>query len=114
MTYREYMEKHPDKNFCWCKPYVNNEETHYLIVYDGIAEAISSPSVEVHRCDGSIQFDEWMETFAREINPDYDLYHCWSDQHIALEMMHECGCCSCPFKYECEVMGEEIEDTDYR
>ena len=114
MTYRDYMEEHTTENFSWCKPYTNNEETHYLIVHDGIAEAISTPSIEIQRCDGSRLFEEWMETLAREVHPDYDFCHGWSNQHIALVVMHEIGCCNCPFKYDCEAMGEEMEETDYR
>lgn len=113
MTYREYFEVHGDENINWCKPYTNNTESSFIVVYDGDAMAISTPTLEAHRYDGSLN-DDVLHRFAKRINQHYDVYHGWDDLHIALEMMHEVGCINCPFKDDCDVMGEEMEETDYR
>jgi len=113
MTYREYMESHEDENFSWCKPFTNKDEDCFAIMYDGTIDHVITPEMEAQRYDGSLN-DETLEVFARRVNPDYDLYGGWSDEHIALEVMHEIGCTSCPFKDDCEAMGEEMQETDYK
>ena len=112
MTYLEYMKEHPTENFSWCKCYTNADETHYLVMHDGIADSISTPSTIAHRY-GGCDFEAELETLAREVNPDYDLYADWTDEHIALEAMHEIGCWHCPFRNECEAMGDDMSETDY-
>lgn len=113
MTYMDYMREHPEENFSWCKCYTNPEETHYMVMYDGLLNCINTPSVIAYRY-GSHDFDAEIETLAREVNEDYDLYSEWDDIHIALDAMHEIGCWHCPFKDECEAMGEEMSETDWR
>ena len=113
MTYREYMEANRHENFSWCKPYADDTETHFLIVYDGIASSISTPYITAHRY-GGCDFEAELEALARDVNPDYDLYSGYNDQQIAMERMHEIGCWHCPFRDECETMGEEMDETDYR
>lgn len=113
MTYMEYMNEHPDENFTWCKPYTNDSEDCYLIMYDGEAQEIHSPGIDAYRYDGSLRLH--MEEFARLLaGNDYDLYKGYTDEHIALQYMHECGCASCPSRHACETMLKEMEDTDYR
>lgn len=109
MKYLEYMEAHENENFDWCKPYANDTETSFIIVYDGEALAITTPTMEVYRYDGSLN-DDILRKFAKRVNQSYDVYHGWSDLQIALEAMHEVGCASCPLKYGCDVMMEDIED----
>lgn len=113
MTYREYFEAHEDENLSWCKPYANKDEDCFAIMHDGTIERVGTPEMEAQRYDGSLN-DETLEAFARRVNPDYNLYSGWSDEHIILEAMHECGCANCPFIDDCEAMGEEIQETDYR
>ena len=113
MTYREYLEAHEDENFSWCKPYANKDEDCFAVMYDGAIERVVSPDMEAQRYDGSLN-GEAMEAFARRVNPSYDLRSGWSDEHIALEVMHEIGCFNCPFKDDCEAMDEEMEEIDYR
>ena len=113
MTYREYFEEHDDENLSWCKPYANDEEDCFIIMYEGDAGGIVTPDVEAIRCEGTIT-DDLLEALARKVNTNYDWYSKWSDLHIALDAMHECGCASCPFKDDCDAMGEEMEETDYR
>ena len=113
MTYLDYMREHTDENLSWCKPYTNDDETHFLVMYDGIAGSIDTPNITAHRYGGS-DFEAELEKLAREVNAHYDLYSGWDDTHIALEAMHEVGCWRCPFRDECEAMGEEISATDYR
>lgn len=116
MKYIEYMETHANENLSWCKPYTNNDETVYIVVHDGEAESISTPDREIVRGYNGTQdaIDEAVAQIAKDINPYYDDYSGWSDLHIALEEMHECGCASCPFKGDCDAMGEEMNDLDYR
>lgn len=35
MTYRQYMQDHPEENMSFCKPYTNDDEDRFLIMYDG-------------------------------------------------------------------------------
>ena len=67
----------------------------------------------MHRYGGG-EFEEALEQLAREVNSDYDLYSGYDDTHIALQSMHEIGCWHCPFRDECEAMGEEVSSTDNR
>lgn len=113
MKYIDYMNEHPTENLCWCKPYTNDDETHYLIMYDGKPEVIITPNIEAWRYDGSLT-EAIMEQFAREVNPGYETYSHWSDTHIALEAMREIGCHYCPFKNDCDPMIEEMDQSDYR
>lgn len=115
MTYREYFEEHEDENLSWCKPYFDESGEYYINMYDGIVEAVITPKVKIIRVyDLNNTLDDIVTEVAKAVNPDYDFYSGWDDLHIALDAMHECGCASCPFKDDCEVMGEEIQETDYR
>lgn len=49
MTYREYMQDHPEENMHFCKQYTNDNEDRFLIMYDGEADAIVAPGIEAHR-----------------------------------------------------------------
>ena len=84
-----------------------------LVMYDGELSSIMSPTREAFRYNGTLT-DEVLEQFAREVNPDYDLYTGWSDLHVALEAMHPVGCASCPWCEDCEAMYEEMSESDYR
>ena len=54
MTYKEYFEQHPEANFTWCKPYTDETETRFLIMYDGEPLSIIAPGIEGHRHDGTL------------------------------------------------------------
>lgn len=110
MTYKEYMFSHQDENMHFCKPYTNDDEDRFLIMYDGEADAIVAPGIEAHRWNGLLRI--YMEQFTRElVGEDYDLHHGYTDEEIALHYMHEIGCASCPFFHVCEAMNEEMEDA---
>jgi hypothetical protein len=110
MTYLEYMMDHGTENLSWCRPYTNDDETYFLIMYDGEALEIHAPGYEGHRYDGTLRI--YMEQFARELAGDnYDLYSGYTDEQIALEYLHECGCASCPARHVCEAMNETMEDA---
>ena len=113
MKYLEYMEENQYENMSWCKPYKDKSEKYTLVVHEGEPLSIMSPTTEAHRYDGSLN-DEMMEQFARAVNPDYNEYSGWSDVQIALDAMHEVGCASCPWKEDCDAMGEEMDKLDYR
>lgn len=82
---------------------------------DSSVEHVITPDFDVSRCcDGDRAIEESLRIVAKTINPEYDSYSGWSDLHIALEAMHEDGCAHCPFKDDCECMGEEIGGTNYR
>lgn len=108
MTYMEYMQDHPEENLSWCKPYTNDGEDRFLIMYDGEPLEVHAPGIEGHRYDGTLRI--YMEQFTRELaGADYDLYQGYTDEEIALKYMHECGCASCPARHLCEVMKEEMQ-----
>ena len=115
MTYREYFEEHEDENLSWCKPYFDESGEYYINMYDDIVEAVITPKTKIIRVyDSNNTLDDVVTEVAKAVNPDYYLYSGWDDLHIALDAMHECGCASCPFKDDCEAMGEEMQETDYR
>lgn len=107
-TYRDLAEEDESMNLGWCKPYVSADGSHVLILHDGEVESIFSPAVRAYRWNGSLT-DEVMAAFAREVNPYYDDYQGWTDLHIALEAMQETGCWHCPWRDDCDAMGEEVK-----
>ena len=113
-TYGDYFEEHDDENFSWCKPYTDETEDYWLVIYDGEVEQIKSPTYTTDPVNYERPDEDRVERFAREVNPDYDLYSGWSDTHIALEKMHETGCAHCPWFDECQAMGERMQDGDCR
>lgn len=108
MKLKDYMEQHPGENLSWCKPYTD-EDGNALIMYEG--EAIAYQINGQKHLKGGSCFD--LEQFAREINPYHDDYKGYTDEHIALEMLRECGCASCPFRDECEAMNEDLTEETY-
>lgn len=117
MTYREYMEEHPEENLSWCKPYRDDSGEYCLIVHDGEAEHLEMPGRVADRWDGTLT-DDLLEDFAQAINPHFEdkewIYKGWSTLHIALDVMHEVGCSECPCNSLCDAMGEEVNACDYR
>ena len=115
MTYREYFEEHENENIGWCKPYFDESEEYCIVMGGGSVASIDTPDERIIRgLDPNRTLDEAITKIAKAINPDYDLYSGWPDIIIALETMHKGGCASCPFKDDCDVMGEEMEETDWR
>ena len=109
-TWMEYMEKHPDENLSYCKPYTNDNEDYFLIMFEGRAASISMPN-GIRITDGEPGFSDALRTLARTVNEEYELYSGWDDTHIALETMHETGCSRCPFcKDWCDAMSDTISD----
>lgn len=113
MTYLDYMLEHEDENFSWCKPYVSDDGEYAIVMYSGTPEDIRTPSGDAHRYNGTLN-ERTLQEFARAVNPDYDQYHDWTDEHIALDAMHETGCAYCPWRDECEAMYETMGENDYR
>lgn len=110
MTNLEYMMDHDMANMGWCKPYTNDDETCFMIMYDGEVIRILAPGIDAGRHDGALRI--YMEQFARSLaGDDYDLYSGYTDEQIALKYLHECGCASCPVRHECETMNETMEDA---
>ena len=108
-TYREYMEEHDGENLSWCKPYSDDSGEYKLIMYEGIVDSISAPTIEAWRWNDTLTA-EVLRDFARAVNPDYNEYKGWTDEHIALEVMHPIGCSACPWFGDCEAMGEETDE----
>lgn len=107
------MEANYTENFSFCKPCYNDSGDYALVMFDGELSAIKTPDLVAYRYDGTLT-DEVMQQFAKAVNPNYDLYSGYNDIHIALEAMHPVGCAYCPFKDDCEIMGEEISEPDNR
>ena len=115
MTYREYFEEHENENLSWCKPYLDKSEEYCIVMHDGEVNGVVTPQMEAIRgWSGTQDIEDAVADIAKHINPDYDCYSGWDDLHIALDAMHEWGCASCPYKEECDAMGEEMGETDWR
>lgn len=117
MKYREYMEEHPEENVTWCKPYTD-DKGNALVMWEGEPLVILMDDGreywrgkydweyrEQNRLD-----DQAVEAFARHLDPDYSPARGYTDTQIILQNLRECGCASCPFREECELMDEEIEE----
>lgn len=113
MTYLDYANENPDFHPAWCQPYADSDEERFLVVHDGLASLIDSPEVTSVRGEDLCDFESDLGALAQTVNPDYDLYTGYTDQQIALMKMHEIGCSACPFRYECETMAAEMDETDY-
>ena len=111
MTYLENFElKNPSGNLSWCKPFADKNEDAFLIMYEGTAECVrTSEGALLHRYNGTLN-DYTIAEFARSVNNGYYCYHGWTDENIALDVMHETGCASCPFRHECEAVNTEMEE----
>ena len=107
MTYRDYFEQHCDQNIGWCKPFTDKNEEYFLIQYDGEIISAKTPAGIYHRYDGTLTADT-MESIARAVNNGYYCYRGWTDEHVALDVMHEIGCAQCPFHDTCEAYNEEV------
>ena len=110
MNYRQYFEQHPEESTCFCECYADKTEQYFLVMYDGEPSLIKWPGgtadVTPRHCDEN----EDLKAFSLAVNNGYYLYHGWTDEHIALDVMHHIGCASCPFRDSCSVMDEEMED----
>ena len=112
MKYLEYMNEHPTENLGWCKPYTDKNENKYLVIYDGEVSGIKTETAEVTTLDGRWELEKALGELARKVTKDYDLYSGYSDKELALIAMHEVGCADCPWKYDCDAMGEYINDEE--
>lgn len=118
MTYREYFDQpeHRTENFSWCTPYTCTTDTgdYSLVMHDGEVNAIKTPTGTAYQW-GTLD-DNTLEQFARDVNANYDAMSTegCTDLEIALDAMQEIGCIHCPFCDNCETMGEEMSDIDYR
>lgn len=113
MKYREYMEDHPEENVTWCKPYTDSKG-NAVIMLDGSMDIILFNGRKFHiNGDGrklTFASSRILKAFAQALDPYYDQYSGYTDTEIILQNLRECGCASCPFRGECELMGEEIEE----
>ena len=108
MTFLEYFEQNPNKNMISCIPYADKTEEYFLIMFDGEWEEAKTPNGTYHRYDGTLT-EAVKKSFAMAVNNGYYCYHGWTDEHIALDVMHEIGCAACPFRHDCQPMYEEWE-----
>lgn len=109
MTYREYMDEHRDENMSWCKPYVSDSGSVCVAVtvLDGGISQILIDGEETAVTADNIQ------STAKLVNDDYDLYSGWSDTHILLDgNISERGCAECPYNAFCQQMDEEMDGDD--
>ena len=110
MTYLEYFNQHPTETLDWCKCYTDKSGEYFLVMYDGEPSLIKTPSGTKDVTPRHCGDDSGMHDFAIAVNNGYHCYHGWTDAYIALDVMHEVGCASCPFRDGCQVMNEEKED----
>ena len=110
MTYLEHFEKTGStENMSWCRPFTDDSEEYFLIQHDGEIESAKTPDGIFYRYNGTLTPDV-LESIAKAVNTYHDDYHGWTDEHIALEAMHELGCVNCPFRHECEAINEYMEE----
>lgn len=111
MTYLEYMTEHPEENLSWCRPYINDAEDSWMILCDGKVTEVHAPGIDGRSWDGTMQ--EALPRFARHLaGDDYDLYEGYTDDEIATNYLHCCGCASCPARHRCDAMTEQVEDGE--
>ena len=111
MTYLEHFEKMPViENMEWCKPFMDMETEDYILIqHDGEIISAKTPDGIFHRYNGTLTADI-MENIAKTVNSNYNSYHGYTDEQIALDAMIETGCTNCPFRHECEAVNEEMEE----
>ncbi len=107
----EYYEspEHIHENLGFCKPYSNDDDTMWLIQFDGEPDYLITPSATMIRGFGQLT-SEAMEAFARQVNPDYERYSKYNDDYIAKDAMKERGCGVCPMRTMCEPMLEDMDE----
>lgn len=106
MKYMQYFESHEDQNMEWCAPYRDKTGEYVFCINEGVVDAIHTPEGDFFTRDAKKK----IEDFARQVNPDCDMYEGYSPMHIALDVMREVGCASCPWRHDCDAMDEEIPD----
>lgn len=109
---RDYTRKHPgyQMHLPLCEPYIHEDGTS-ILVRDGIAEVILTPTNPAPIWNDDDRFPDVMENLALKTDPnfaprgDYDVYDV---QALALARMQSVGCLECPLRETCESMNEEI------
>lgn len=114
MTYREYMENHPEENLFWCLPYRSKNGRVALSENEGRIQTIMIDGEEIDIDWAKKDQSELWERVARASIEDDDLLDIetrrYSWREIALmDGLVECGCANCPWKDTCDAMSEEIE-----
>ena len=109
----DYMEEHPEENLYWCKPYTDDSGS-FLVMWEGNPLAIrTADGREYWRNPVGLQnvLDaQALEAFAKYLEPDYSDWQGYTDEEIILMNMSECGCASCPFRGQCEIMTDEMDE----
>lgn len=111
MRYIDYMKDHESENLGWCKPYIDNSGKYCLVIEEGEVVYIKTPDIETFYGSAELKDKNVLKEFVMAVNPDYDLYHGWSDIHIAIEAMTEIGCWNCPVKNICDAMEVLVNDN---
>lgn len=117
MTYRDYMENHPEENLSWCRPYRSENGRVALVYNEGriLSLMIDEKEVDIdwpvrdqsqlweRVCRASIEDEALLDIETRR----------YSWREIALmDGLVECGCANCPFADTCDAMMEEIEEDE--
>lgn len=112
MTYREYVENHPEENLSWCRPYRSENGRVALSCNEGRIQTVSIDGEEID-IDFSRHDQEplWERACKAALDEDtLGRYDGYSWREIALsDALVECGCANCPWKDTCDAMSEEIE-----
>ena len=113
MTYREYMENHPEENLSWCRPYRSENGRVVLSYNEGRIQTLMIDGEEIEDFDpmSAKQEAAWERVCRASIDEEtLGLYSGYSWSEIALrDGLVECGCADCPWKGICDAMSEEIE-----
>lgn len=117
MTYRDYMENHPEENLSWCRPYRSKNGRVALVYNEGRILSLMIDEKEVD-IDWPVrdQSQLWERVCRASIEDEALLdidTRCYSWREIALmDGLVECGCANCPFADTCDAMMEEIEEDE--
>lgn len=104
MKYRDLMRE-SNENLSWCKPMISDRIK--FTIMEGEITALEIDGDEVGATPENIK------AAAKIVNPYYDDYEGWSDDHVACQgNVKEAPCHECPWFGICEVMDEEIEEEN--
>ena len=106
---RDYTRKHPgyQMHLPLCEPYIHEDGT-FILVRDGIAEVILTPTNPAPIWNDDDRFPDVMENLAFKTDPNFDPRIDYDVQAVALARMQSVGCLECPLRETCELMNEEI------
>lgn len=107
MTNREFMMQHTDEHLPYCRCCRTDDESSTLIIRNGKPVVILTPELSAIAPRGTLPADV-VRYLAKLVNPNWGLYHGYTDAYIAFDAMRDTGCAGCPLFCECRDMYMEV------